>query len=226
MKKIILTIAPLACALFATTLIADTESKEPVGTLSLDANTAFQGSFTNLSWDITYPPERVFEEDEDGNPKTTVETIATVKVIGVGLSSGLSADLDLRFSNRGSWENVFYGKGSNVQPDKALIQREVPAGTSVEFRGRVNNGTFRSSGHGQHNVIVLTNGDDVPNITAFQNQSDVAAFLNQYIDENNKIVLNENSVIFTSELYTTNQGSRYFDLQDGVVLVEFETVTE
>jgi hypothetical protein len=66
-------------------------------------------------------------------------------------------------------------------------------------------------------VMALVNGDSVPNITPFANQSTIDAFLRGYI-QNEKISLPNNQVIYLFELGTTNKSDAAFDMQDNVVL--------
>ncbi|MCM8529823.1 MAG: type II secretion system GspH family protein [Lentisphaeraceae bacterium] len=71
------------------------------------------------------------------------------------------------------------------------------------------------------NTQVLMNGNDVPNINGYLDQGDVESFLDGYIDENGKIVLEDNQVILLFELGTTNMDSSSADFQDLVILVTF-----
>ncbi len=78
----------------------------------------------------------------------------------------------------------------------------------------------RNSNEQSSLVKVLRNGDPVPNIQAFGNQSDVLMFVQQYIDPTNDVMLlHENQAIYLFELGTSNPYSSSADFQDLVVLV-------
>ncbi len=67
-------------------------------------------------------------------------------------------------------------------------------------------------------VRVLVNGDPVPDVTPFDNQTTIDVFLWDYI-EDGKISLAENQAIYLFELGSNDDtGSATFDLQDNVVL--------
>ncbi|MDJ0730425.1 MAG: hypothetical protein QNJ33_10595 [Crocosphaera sp.] len=71
-------------------------------------------------------------------------------------------------------------------------------------------------------VVVLLNGDPVPNILPFANQNTIDFFLQQYV-ENGKVKIADNEAIYLFELGATNQESSAFDLQDNVVLATVDT---
>jgi hypothetical protein len=69
-------------------------------------------------------------------------------------------------------------------------------------------------------VILLTDGNPVPNIKGSSGQADVATFLTDYIDPVTGVIrLADNQVIFLFELGNTNVTSSGADFQDLVVLV-------
>ena len=69
------------------------------------------------------------------------------------------------------------------------------------------------------NLKVLRNGDSVPQISGAMGQDSIEDYLEDYVDENNKIVLEENEAIFLFELGTTDLSSSAADFQDLVVLM-------
>lgn len=79
-----------------------------------------------------------------------------------------------------------------------------------------------SSTSNSPNLIVLRNGDAVPDIAGAMNQDSIEDYLEGYIDENNKVVLEENEAIFLFELGTTDLRSSAADFQDLVVLMTVE----
>ncbi len=66
-------------------------------------------------------------------------------------------------------------------------------------------------------VRALRNGDSIPSITPFGNQSTIDLFLRKYI-QSGKIVLPDNQIIYLFEMYGSDPNASYFDLQDNVVL--------
>ncbi|MDJ0598764.1 MAG: hypothetical protein QNJ37_08005 [Crocosphaera sp.] len=73
-------------------------------------------------------------------------------------------------------------------------------------------------------IRVLVNGDPVPDVTPFDNQTTIDDFLEGYI-EDGKIKLAENQAIYLFELGSNSDtGSATFDLQDNVVLATVDSV--
>ncbi len=78
------------------------------------------------------------------------------------------------------------------------------------------------SATGGQQVITLRDGDAVPNIPGFMDQSSLEQFLVDYIDPNtDTMVLGDNQVVYLFELGTTNMSDPAADFQDLVVLVTF-----
>ena len=79
------------------------------------------------------------------------------------------------------------------------------------------------SASGSPNVLVLRDGDAVPAIEPFQNQSSIVSFLQGYIDDaTDTVVLADNQAILLFELGTTDLSSSRADFQDLVVLVTLQ----
>ena len=69
-------------------------------------------------------------------------------------------------------------------------------------------------------VIVLRNGDAVPNITPFLDQAEIVDFIEAYVDfDSNTVVLGDHQVIYLFELGSGGASSSSADFQDLVVLV-------
>ena len=76
-------------------------------------------------------------------------------------------------------------------------------------------------------LIVLRDGDDVPDIAGFMDQGSVKEFVQNYIDPaTNKIVLDDSQAIYLFELAMTDLNSEAADFQDLVVLVTLAKVPE
>jgi PKD repeat protein len=132
--------------------------------------------------------------------------------------------------------------GSNVNDNKQHqwnLPASYPAGTPVTISGR--SWSHNSSGLNysldsswtQHmevkttgnspNLIVLKNGDSVPDKPGYLGQASLATFVAPYI-KNGKISLKANEAIFLFELGTTDTSSNAADFQDLVVLMSVQKV--
>ncbi len=116
-----------------------------------------------------------------------------------------------------------------------LIKSSLPKGTTVDVES-----IAISPSCGNHykkantkdvdsqQVIALKNGDSIPAITPFDNQTSIDQFLHKYI-EDGKVKLADNQVIYLFEvgvdynpLLPMNQQVPAFDLQDNVVLATID----
>ena len=78
----------------------------------------------------------------------------------------------------------------------------------------------RNSHEESPSVKVLRDGDPVPDISGFENQTDAVEFVRNYIDPaTNTMTMDENQSIYLFELGTTRLTSSAADFQDLVVLV-------
>jgi len=189
--------------------------------------------------------EDVIDFENNGNSVTPAEPFAVkVSVLGAAISAGGVYDLPvtLKVNVGGAWVAPFGSYTNHNQGDvndannpRRYIAPEVyPAGTNVSIKAQSwysTNGT----GNGNHapyltastssnssNIIVLKNGDAVPTIPAFLEQSSILDFIIDYVDvTTNTVVLNPNQAIFLFELGTTNLESSAADFQDLVVLLTF-----
>ncbi len=74
------------------------------------------------------------------------------------------------------------------------------------------------------NVIILKNGDTVPDISGYLDQQPLEEFLIGYIDQTtHKVTMDENEAIFLFELGTTDLNSPAADFQDLVILVSVDS---
>lgn len=114
----------------------------------------------------------------------------------------------------------------NIGSQQKWLSANVPANTPISIKAKSfnprNNSTtpaYEQSSEGSTKmVIVLKNGDKVPNITGFQGQDAAEAYLKPYI-ENGKMKLKDNQAIYLFELGTDRTDVQWYDLQDCVVLV-------
>ena len=81
------------------------------------------------------------------------------------------------------------------------------------------------SASGTPNVLILRDGDAVPAIEPFQDQSSIVSFLQGYVDDaTDTVILEGNQAIVLFELGTTDLSSSAADFQDLVVLVTLKRV--
>ncbi len=77
-----------------------------------------------------------------------------------------------------------------------------------------------SSDSNSSNVLVLRNGDPVPNIDPFMEQEDIGELVKDFVDPRTGLIrLYDDEVIFLFELGTTDLDSPAADFQDLVILV-------
>ncbi len=128
--------------------------------------------------------------------------------------------------------------GANVNDGRNPRSFDIPAvfnaGTPISITARsywfeTSNPSVhfeRSSATDSDYVLVLRDGDSVPNIKGFQNQSTIVDFVEDYIDPDTKLVtLAPNDAIFLFEIGTSNLGASSADFQDLVLLVTLDTTT-
>lgn len=128
----------------------------------------------------------------------------------------------------GAPQLIFKGTGSQVTPTSGAALNNLPAGTLLHFEGKSfnpNNGsgiyTQRTSTSSPM-VLELRNGDYVPDITPFDQQPQITAFLTPVINPQTKIVsIQSNQVLYLVELGTTNTSNPAADFQDLVFLATF-----
>jgi fibro-slime domain-containing protein len=168
---------------------------------------------------------------------------AAVTVLGVAFSSGgvlLPVAAEFRagtevFSPFGALTDPSGGNlNDDENPRRFVLPDVYPAGTPLSVTGRsfMPDGGSKWKAHMTVDsrtpgsvVLLLRDGDDVPDIKPFEDQEAAAAFLKDYI-EDGQIRLASNQAIYLFEMYTTNLSDPTADFQDLVVLVELAHRTE
>jgi hypothetical protein len=200
----------------------------PTGRLNVDRTLVRVGARSQLDWTIQYPTPPV---GPDLKPKTRVKM--RVRTLGVAFQSGstlLAFHSQWKINNT-AWATFFNGKAPSVVPTNVLVDRTIDAGDTIRFRacGASNaNSTswfaWRETNNNDPYCVVLKNGDAPPSYAPAYNQGTVRSFLSAYIDSNGRIKIGEQDLIILWEGSTAAPGSTFFDMQDLVVLVSFETV--
>ncbi|MGB0991977.1 MAG: hypothetical protein ACPG32_05860 [Akkermansiaceae bacterium] len=222
-------IASVSALLISLSAYAQEAPAIPVGSLSTNLSIYRPNVKPYLTWDIEYPEDVtdvvVIPPDEEVETKTRLRV--QVSVIGVGLtdSSGRQYDAQsyMHFSSSG-WQQIFYGKGRDVNPSQIIIDKVVEQGETIRFAARYPGGSLGYQYNESNNVVVLKNGDTPPGKDAgYNSQSSVAEFLRPYVQDG-KLALGPLDLIYCAEVTHTNPNHYGFDLQDTIVLVRFTKV--
>lgn len=205
----------------------------PTGKLNVDRSLVRVGSRSQLNWQITYPSTPVVDVSTTGTiiPKTKLKM--RVRTLGVAFQSGSTLlPLQGSWSNNGAaWSTFFTGTGPTVVPTNVLVETTVLAGDQIKFRGRGAsnaNGTswysYHQTGASDPYCVVLKNGDSPPSYAPAYNQGSIKSFMTPYLDSTGKIKIGNQDLMILWEASTAAPGTTYFDMQDLVVLVSFETI--
>jgi len=206
----------------------------PQGSLTVNAALIREGIPPKIDWNIILPKEvtDVVEIDEDGNVTPTKKVRVKVTMIGVGISNGSGtwspATSYLKFGS--TWRHMYTGAGPDVQPGTVLYNEVINAGTEIKFAARYKSASSGNYSNwfynGSQNVEVLKNGDVAPNYSAaYAEQASAEDYMRPYM-ENGKIKLGPRDLIYAAELTHTDKNSWGFDMQDSVMLVNFEEIED
>jgi hypothetical protein len=187
------------------------------------------GSRSQLDWSIQYPsvsPVGV-------NLVPTSKVRMRVRTLGVAFQSG-STLLPFEGSwtkNSSGWTTFFRGNSQAVSPTSVLVDTTINKGDVIKFRGRGGANASGTSWYSWHqtntsddNVVVLKKGDKPPSYAPAYSQGNIKSFLTPYLDGSGKIKIGDQDLIILWEGSDAHPGTTYFDMQDLVVLVSFETV--
>lgn len=171
---------------------------------------------------------------------------AKVRILGAAITAGGAYDIPVTVKLKigdvvvmpfGDFSKAVTGNvNDDGNPRTYILPSVYPANTSISVIGQswskkasfysgksdshwlayLNVGPSSSSG----NLLVLRNGDSVPAIPAFDDQSSILDFIRDYVDvTTGTVILDENQAIFLYELGTTSLTSPAADFQDLVILV-------
>ncbi len=183
--------------------------------------------------------------DIDGNDVVPqIDYKAQFDVLGAAISAGGEYDMPvtakLHIGNDesepwGDWDLALDGNLNTGLTYDWSVPDSLPAGTPLTISSRswskvdtLVSGDLNSdwqiameqnseTGGGQ--LQVLRDGDEVPSVSGYLDQSSVEEYIGEYIGADGKVSLAENQVIYLFELGTTDTGSSAFDMQDLVVVV-------
>lgn len=182
----------------------------------------------------------------DGNVIPTETFAARATVLGAAISYNGEYDVPVTVKfNLGPQSYTPFGNfnlavSGNVNDDENprsyIFPNMFPAGTPISSIGRswVKKQPSYSGSQNWHwmnfltidsdlnspNVMVMRDGDPVPDIPGFMNQASIEEFVEPYIDMlSNTFSLDDNQAIYLFELGTTDLSSPAADFQDLVVLI-------
>ncbi len=173
---------------------------------------------------------------EDGEIIINEKSSAQFKALGCALTSGgKDIPVTCRFFVDDKAVDPFGDAGNpkdgdiNDHTQHTFDAGVLDSGATIVVEGMSwlpkNNGTYKlyldkKSNPSNQNVLVLKDGDSVPNIIGFNGQEGLESYIKGYIDtDTNTVTLKPNQVIFLFELGTTNMSSSAADFQDMVILV-------
>ncbi|MEK7952027.1 hypothetical protein [Luteolibacter soli] len=231
-----LAVAALACCA-PVAHAQSTEPSIPTGTLTATPVIVQPGTKPNLKWAITYPSiVQDYTDIEGGNTVNPTEDLyVDIRILGAGVTvaSGNSytfVPTRAEFSyDGGTYNEIFYGTNTNVQPSKIVKTQLVQKNKRLRFGGKYkyNNawGPYFNSQSGTQNVRTLVNGDVPPSNVPQYNAPSLESFLKPYLDSNGRVKIGPMDVIVFMELthYDNQMSDPGYDLQDMVILCTFRT---
>ena len=223
----------LLMSLLTCTSLAHANNPEPVPTGELNVNLTMvrQGVAPALNWKIHFPTKVTDVVDIPPTDEIIPKTKLRVKMsmVGVGLTDQYGtqypAKNHIKFGSSG-WQHLFTGRGRDVRPSEVLVDRIVQPGEALRFAARVDVSGYPYYYNQNANITVLKNGDTAPNVAAgYDHQTPVASYLRPYV-KNGKIAIGPMDVLYVSELTHSDPNQSGYDMQDSIVLIQFEKITD
>ncbi|QQS59550.1 choice-of-anchor D domain-containing protein [Candidatus Peregrinibacteria bacterium] len=171
------------------------------------------------------------EINGNGSFTTNADSNMTIRVLGTEITYGaggpdVPVELEARVGN--DTYTIFSGTSVDVAGAEPLVLENVPVGTTAHFKGtsyhpyqttrKLYSQTTQS---GSALIIVLRNGDSLPNATPYGQQPAISDILSDYINEEGIVTIGNNEVIYLFELGTNSPSSSSADFQDAALLVTF-----
>jgi len=128
--------------------------------------------------------------------------------------------------NSSDWSRIFYGLQSSVVPTDLVLETTVQKGDTIKFGSRAFTNKWLPlyhTGSASPNVIVLKNGDPVPDQIARQQYAQLKDYIKPYLSTNGKTVrIGNRDLLVLFELDESNPNAVGFDFQDIAILVTFD----
>ncbi len=161
---------------------------------------------------------------------------ATVEVLGVDISNvnvtfmitTIGGGSNIQHEPFGPFDDPINGNINGVELAPFELPGLHPSGAVITAVGKSwtegNTLLLVDSKVNSPQVLVLRDGDSVPDIEPFGDQQTIATYISDYVDAaTNTVTIASNQVIYLFELYTTDMNSEFADFQDLVVLVSLVT---
>lgn len=173
-------------------------------------------------------------EISDGRVVPSEDFAVKVSVLGAAITSGgenmpVTVQVNIggaSFEPFGAHDDPEAGDVNDDSPARHFIVQETfdpESGIDITGTSWRTSGSLylqRNSHEESPSVKVLRDGDAVPDIAGYEDQSNAVEFVRDYIDEEtNTMTMDENQSIYLFELGTTRLTSSAADFQDLVVLV-------
>ncbi|QQL45191.1 hypothetical protein [Sulfuriroseicoccus oceanibius] len=216
-------------------LASETDTNNWVGSISASQQVVQVGDVPTVTWDVKYPAALLDLVSLDENTATSKKTIEMeVRVIGAAWGKTRSFHyVEGQIQAGAGWLQIFWGDHHMIDSSKVVYQATLPVDTVIDFRGcgaKDKSGPFASSWSPWYSttdvtphVVLLKDGDTAPHYDpAYEIQDGVQDYLSPYIDGNTGLItLGPRDVIYLFEFAEGSFGTKYFDLQDLVVVVTF-----
>lgn len=225
---LIIALGTLACVSAAN---AENPKPDPTGELSVNLAMVRQGVAPILTWKIKYPTTITDVVDIPPTDEIIPKTRLRVKVsmVGVGLTDQRGTQYPAKNYLKigsGGWRHLFTGRGRDVRPGELLVDRIVQPGEALRYSAKVDLRGYSTYYNDHRNITVLRNGDTPPSVAAgYDHQTPVASYLRPYVKDG-KIALGPMDLLYVSELTHTNPSHHGYDMQDSIVLVQFEKISD
>ncbi|MEI8229599.1 MAG: hypothetical protein WCG83_00490 [Candidatus Peregrinibacteria bacterium] len=119
------------------------------------------------------------------------------------------------------WASLF--QGDSLARGQTDTIANLPSGTQIVFRVNGRQGwlfgkSFKSNDHLGH-ILLLRNGDSLPDVDAMQNRAALPASLRAHLDSSGKIAIDEDQVLLLAEIGGLSKSSA--DFNDAMLLIRF-----
>lgn len=216
---------------------------EPMGSLDVSSSIVRAESHVTLNWNVEFPVQSVEELVEVNQETHTIvpkeDVTMTARILGSEYSAGINYGYVEGYYKAGSMSSygtILEGWGDEVDPYVIAVREDVQTGedVSMKFRGSKNGfkwvpsfkrkyHDWRKTGSGDTGILMLKNGDYVPNYAPAYDQSSAASFLAPYLSaDGTTIEIGPRDLIVLVDV-DSRAGDKKVDFQDFVILLTFET---
>lgn len=239
-KTQLLTLATLLLSSFAGVSAA----AGPGGFLNVSSSVVRCDTHVSLDWSVEFPALSIEQVVNVNQETKTVQANADVRMTARILGSEYSAGWDYgyvegfyKLPSSSGYQPIMEGWGDDVDPGVIVATDDVSAGEEVQmkFRGTLNGmkwvpsfawmfHDWRQTGNGDEGVLILKDGDYVPNYAPAYHQESAASFLAPYLSaDGTTIEIGPRDLIVLVDV-DSRLGDERVDFQDFVILLTFDEV--